>query len=103
MARQIQLESQIGLRATGQQHLEAAAKDLDNLQLTLNTLQRQSDILQAAVSTLQSTVAGIQATLATINAAVAAGIDISAVVGNSTQSGTSALNFTKGILTSFAP
>jgi hypothetical protein len=89
MARQIQLESQMKLRETGQPHLEAAAKDFDNLQTTINTLQSQVASLLITVTTLQAT--------------LARGASLSALVGNSTQTGTSTLDFTGGVLMKFTP
>lgn len=91
------------LRATGQQHLESTAKDLDNLQVTLNTLLKQIATLQGTVTTLQATAAATQQAVATVQAALAAGATVNAIVGNSTQTGTSTLDFTSGIMTSFTP
>lgn len=103
MATQVQVTSPMQLRATGQAHLASAAKDLDDLTSNANNTAKQLAAAQGTISQLQSQVAALQKSVATIQAAIAAGATISAVVGNSTQTGSSTLDFTGGILTSFTP
>lgn len=99
----VQVTSPMQLRATGQAHLAATAKDLDDLTSNANVTQGKLIALQGTVSQLQSQLAALQKTVAALQATLAAGTSISAVVGNSTQTGSSTLDFAGGILTNFTP
>ncbi len=96
----VQVTSPMQLRTAaqkpGQAHLEATAKDLDDLSASINTTSQ-------TVTKLQQTVATLQAQIAVIQARIGAGASVSAVVGNAANTGSSTLDFTAGILTNFTP
>jgi predicted nucleic acid-binding Zn-ribbon protein len=96
----VQVTSPMQLRTAaqkpGQEHLQATAKDLDDLTANANTTSQ-------TVADLKSTVAQLQQQVAVIQARIGAGESVSAVVGNAANTGSSTLDFTAGILTNFTP